>query len=334
MAYAPPALRRRARRRRIFVTVIILAVMLGLIGLAVRNRTDRRVAVDYLDTAKAIVDDERILSTRLEEIFTAVGDLERNDLLERLSEIAATSEELRAALDDAERSAAVAEAHGFLSVAVGAWDDAAALLEGAIVEVLDGEDEQTGDGMLRSAFDLLRIGDRAYFGFTQSLTELDPEIQVPTFGEVSFAGGDRSSLYDAMVVALRLRTILKLEGDHDVSLVVSIDPEPLVETNSVPIVPNSEIFVVNLVVSNEGNLVEELILVSLEGDPQSAEVEPISLQSIVPFLEPGQSTTIAFDVAELVTAGELYELRAAVQITEDDTPDNNSWSLVLVRNAE
>ena len=39
--------------------------------------------------------------------------------------------------------------------------------------------------MLRSAFDLLRIGDRAYFGFTQAVANLDPEIQVPAFGDVS-----------------------------------------------------------------------------------------------------------------------------------------------------
>jgi hypothetical protein len=209
-----------------------------------------------------------------------------------------------------------------------------AVLEPAIVEVLDGEDVQTGDAMLRSAFDLLRIGDRAYFGFTQAVANLDPEIQVPAFGDVSFAGGDRSSLYDASVVASRLRAILKLEGDHDVSLVVSIDPEPLVESGSVPIVPNADVFVVNLVVSNEGNLVEERILVSLDGNPQSPDVEPISLQSIVPFLDPGQSTTVSFDVSELIAPGQLYELRAGVEIAEDDTPDNNTWSLVLLRNPE
>jgi hypothetical protein len=263
-----------------------------------------------------------------------VGDLERNDLLERLAEIAATSAELRTALADTERAEPVAESHGFLTVGVGAWDDAMAALEPAVIEILDGEAEQTGDAMLRNAFDLLRIGDRAYFGFTESLSQLDPGVEVPVFAEVSFAGGDRSSLYDASVIAARLRTIFKLEGNHDVSLAVSIDPEPLVEEGSVPIVPNSEIFVVNLVVSNEGNLVEERILVMLDADPNSPDLELISLQSIIPFLEPGESTTVSFDVADLIAPGELYELRAEVQIAEDDTPDNNTWSLVLVRNAE
>ena len=87
-------------------------------------------------------------------------------------------------------------------------------------------------------------------------------------------------------------------------------------------------------ISNAGNLVEERILVSLEGDPQSADAEPIMLQSIVPILNPDESTTVTFDVSELVMPGEIYELRAAVSIAQDDALDNNTWSLVLVRNAE
>ena len=208
------------------------------------------------------------------------------------------------------------------------------LLESSVVEVLDGVDPQTGDSMLESAFDLLRIGDRAYFGFTDALSRLDPDLLGLEFGAVAFAGGERTALYEAPVLAARLRAILKLEGDHDVSVIASIEPEPLVEQGSVPIVPNGDTFIVNLVVSNGGNLVEELILVSLVGNPQSADVESISLQSIVPFLEPGSSTTVSFDVSDLIVPGELYELRAAVEIAQDDSIENNSWSLVLVRNSE
>ena len=334
MAYAPPALRRRTRRRRTLVTVIVVAVLFGIVALAVRSRTDRRVAVDYFDSVKAIVDDEAVLASRLAEIFTGVGDLERNDILERLAEIAAESAELRIALSEVELTNALGEAHGFLTVALSSWDDAMSLLEASLVEVLDGADLQTGESMLENAFDLLRIGDRAYFGFIDALSRLDPELLSLEFGAVGFAADERSALYDAPILAARLRAILKLEGDHDVSVIASIDPEPLVEQGSVPIVPNAETFIVNLVVSNAGNLVEELILVSLVGNPQSADVEQISLQSIVPFLDPGTSTTVSFDVSDLIVPGELYELRAEVQIAQDDSLENNSWSLVLVRNSE
>ena len=250
------------------------------------------------------------------------------------AEIAAESAELRIALSEVELTNALGEAHGFLTVALSSWDDAMSLLEASLVEVLDGADLQTGESMLENAFDLLRIGDRAYFGFIDALSRLDPELLSLEFGAVGFAADERSALYDAPILAARLRAILKLEGDHDVSVIASIDPEPLVEQGSVPIVPNAETFIVNLVVSNAGNLVEELILVSLVGNPQSADVEQISLQSIVPFLDPGTSTTVSFDVSDLIVPGELYELRAEVQIAQDDSLENNSWSLVLVRNSE
>jgi hypothetical protein len=334
MAYAPPALRRRARRRRTIVIILILATLAGVVALAVRYRTDRRVAIDYLDAVRAVAESEVLLSSGLQEVFAGVGDLERQDILERISELATTSSELRVGLAEVETTGAVGEAHGFLTVAVGAWDDALSLLEAAVVDVLDGPDEQTGDASLSGAFDLLRIGDRAYFGFTDAVMRLDAELVSQAFPDVAFAGGERAALYDSVVLASRLRGITKLEGDHDVSIIVTIDPEPLVQQGSIPVVPNSELFIVNLIVSNGGNLVEDRILVSLEGDPQSADVENISLQQLVPSLDPGTSTTVTFDVSELVVPGELYELRARAVIAQDDAPDNNSWSLVLVRNAE
>ncbi|MDJ0961355.1 MAG: hypothetical protein QNJ88_11895 [Acidimicrobiia bacterium] len=313
---------------------LILATLAGVIALAVRYRTDRRVAVDYLDAAKLIADDEQLLSAGLGEVFIGVGDLERQEILDRVEELASTSADVRDALAELETTAAVAEAHGFLTVAVGAWDDAFATMGDAIVEVLDGPDVQTGDAALRAAFDLLRIGDRAFFGFTEAVARIEADVMPPEYPAVAFAGGDRSALYDSVAIASRLRNIVKLEGDHDVSIIVTIDPEPLVQEGSIPIVPNAEQFIVNLVVSNEGNLLENRITVSLEGDPQSADVEMIDLQQLVPSLEAGSSTTVTFDVSDLVVPGELYELRARAIIPEDETPDNNSWSLVLVRNAE
>ncbi len=314
--------------------ILILVTLGGVVALAVQYRTDRRVAVDYLDAAKMVADDEQLLSAGLAEVFFGVGDLERQEILDRLEELAATSADVREELAGLETTGSVAESHGFLTVAVGAWDDSLAMMDDAIVEVLDGPDEQTGDARLRTAFDLLRVGDRAYFGFLGAVAQIESDIVIPEFPEVSFTGGERQALYDSAAIASRLRNIVKLEGDHDVSIIVTIEPEPLVQEGSIPIVPNDEQFIVNLVVSNEGNLVETRITVSLEGDPQSADVERIDLQQLVPSLEAGASTTVSFDISDLVVPGELYELRVRAIIAEDENPENNSWSLVLVRNAE
>ena len=136
------------------------------------------------------------------------------------------------------------------------------------------------------------------------------------------------------MIASRLRGIFKLEGEDDIALSVTIEPEPLVQEGAIPVVPNAELFLVNLVVSNEGNLAESRILVSLVGEPQSEDLEQVMLRSIVPSLEPGESTTVTFDVSDLIVPGEIYELRALAQIRQDDSPENNSWMLVLIRNSE
>jgi hypothetical protein len=334
MGYAPPALRRRSRRRRTLLILIILAALFGLIALALRYRTDERIAVDYFDATKLLADDQVVVADSLEGIFVEIGDLERPVILERIVELAAEVGRLRSELTDVEVTAAVAEPHGYLTVAFGSWDDGLSLLEGAVIEVLDGEDAATGDAALRAAYDLLRVGDRAYFGFQDSLTRVDQELVGQEYPRVSYVGGERAALYVADVIASRLRGIFKLEGEDDIALSVTIEPEPLVQEGQIPVVPNAELFLVNLVVSNEGNLAESRILVSLVGDPQSEDLEQVMLRSIVPSLEPGESTTVTFDVSDLIVPGEIYELRALAQIRQDDSPENNSWMLVLIRNSE
>ena len=52
----------------------------------------------------------------------------------------------------------------------------------------------------------------------------------------------------------------------------------------------------------------------------------------LPFLEPGQATTVLFPDFVLVPAV-VYELQATVDIPDDDVPDNNSWELIFIQNA-
>jgi hypothetical protein len=333
MAYAPPALRRRSRRRRTLAVVLVLAVLVAAVALAVRYRTDERIATDYLAMAREVADREATLSTGLEEVLRGVGTLERPDILERLATFSQTSAELRSELGGVDLTPAIAEVHGFLTVAVTSWDDALASLEGAVVEILDGEEVATGAGMLDIAFRSLRVGDRAYSEFQDALTRLEPGLVVDEFATVSYAGGERSELYDSDVLAERLRRILRLGGDHDVALTGILEPEPLVQEGSLPIVPAGDMFLVQLVVSNTGNVDEASILVSLRMTPRDAAEEPITLQNIVPFLEPGEATTVSFDLTDEVTPGSLYELQAAASIAEDADPENNEWTLVFMRNA-
>jgi hypothetical protein len=326
-------MRRQSRRRRTVAILLAMATILGVVALAVRYRTERRTIVDYLDAAKALVDQEVLLAGGLEDVFAAIGTQERPMILDRLASLATTSAGLRQGLADQVIAAPIGEANGYLSVAVAAWDDSLATLEPAVVEVLDADDVLVGEAMLQDAFSGMRVGDRAYQGFLESITLLDPQLVTQEFAVLAFVGGGRDVLYDAPVLAERFRVALNLEGDHDLALTGTVEPEPLVEDGSVPVVPLSDTFIVTLVVSNDGNLAEQRIEVAVELTPPGGE-DAFSVTQILPFLEPGASTTVAFDMSDEVVPGGVYELHAAVTIAEDDTTENNTWTLVFMRNAE
>jgi hypothetical protein len=313
--------------------LLVMATILGVVALAVRYRTERRTIVDYLDAAKALVDQEVLLADGLEAVFTAIGTQERPMILDRLASMATTSAGLRQELAGQVIAAPIGEANGYLSVAVAAWDDSLAALEPAVVEVLDADDVIVGEAMLQDAFSGLRVGDSAYQGFLQSIMLLDPELATQEFAAVAFVGAGRDGLYDAQLLAERFRVALNLEGDHDLALTGTVEPEPLVEDGSVPVVPLSDTFIVTLVVSNDGNLAEQRIEVAVELTPPRGE-DAFSVTQILPFLEPGASTTVAFDMSAEVVPGGVYELHATVTIAEDDTTDNNTWTLVFMRNTE
>jgi hypothetical protein len=333
MAYAPPALRRRSRRRRNLVIVVILAAIIAAVALAVRYRTDERIAMDYLTRAREVAEAEMSLAGDLEEVLRGIGTMERPEIVERLLAFSEDSAQLRSDLAEADLTGSIAEVHGFLTVSVTAWDDALGSLEAAVVEILDSEDATTGASLLDTAFSSLRVGDRAYFGFQRAVAELDPELVTEDFPTVSYTGGERTDLYDSEVLAERLRAIRRLGGDHDVALTGILDPEPLLQEGSLPIVPASETFLVQLVVSNTGNVDEASILITLQLTPRDAAQDPITLQNIVPFLEPDEATTISFDLTSEVIPGSLYELQAMASIAEDADLDNNEWELVFLRNA-
>jgi hypothetical protein len=311
--------------------LVIVAVVFGIIALAVRYRTERRDSVDYMAIVKDIADDQVVMASGLADLFTTLGELERPDILDRIQRLSAESDDLIDALDAAIVTAAVGEVNGFFVVALSSWDKALAALETAIVEVLDGEgDGRLGESMLSDAFADLRVGDRAYEAFRASLTRLDEELVTREYPEFGYVAGDREILYDAAVIANHLRTTLHFEENRDVSVRATTDPEPLGSENGVRVVPDSESFAVQVVVTNEGNVAAELITISLQlvgaGDAGSDE-----RSEIVAVLEPGEATTVLFSDFVLVPAV-AYELRVMAEIPDDDVPDNNTWDLIFIRN--
>ncbi len=137
-------------------------------------------------------------------------------------------------------------------------------------------------------------------------------------------------MYDAVLVTDRLQSTLRFEENRDVSVRATTDPEPLRSDDGLRIIPDSESFSVQAVVTNEGNVAAELITVSIRlvaagGDTSDERSE------IVAVLEPGEATTVSFE--DFVLAPSVaYELEVSAQIPDDDVPDNNVWEIIVVRN--
>jgi hypothetical protein len=330
MAYPPLSSSRRPRRRATIAILIIVGLVIGIIALAVRYRTERRDSVDYFALAKEIADDQVLIASGLADLFTTLGDLERPDILDRVSGLGAESEAMRKLLDSATVTAAVGRANGYLTVATASWDEALNALDEAIIEILDGEgDGRRGEVMLGSAFDDLRVGDRAYQLFRESLDDLEPDLVTRDYPDFGYVSGDREILYDAAVIANHLRTTLRFEENRDISVRATTEPEPLGSENGVHVVPDSDSFSVQVVVTNEGNVTAELITVALRLSSIGAGSEERS--EIVAVLEPGEATTVLFADFVLVP-GVVYELQLDAMIPDDDVPDNNVWELTFIRN--
>jgi hypothetical protein len=333
MAYPPLAASRRPRRRRAtFVILVLLGLAVAVIFLAVRYRTERRDSVDYLAAAKEVSDRHANLAGSLAELFTNLGEMERPDILERLTDLSDESATTRVLLASETVTAAVGEANGFFLVALTSWDRALDALDDAVVEVIDGDpDGRAGDAMLAEAFDDLRVGDRAYDLFRDEVRRLDQDLVTWTYADFGYTADDRDVLYDSVVVAGHLRTTLRFVENLDVSIRATTDPEPLGADGGVRIVPDSESFSVQAVVTNEGNVAAELITVTLELAAAGSS-SPEQRSEIVAILEPGEATTVQF--ADLpLEPGVAYELQVSAVVGDDDAPENNTWGLIFVRNA-
>lgn len=332
--YGPP---RRSRRRRNIVIAVVLLVIIGVLTLAVRYRTERRESIDYLETAEEIAVLHSSLADRLGALLQGLGQEDRPSVVLRLETLAVEARDARKLLEDAVVTRAVAKVSGSMAVAVQAWNDAIVGIDDAMVAILDAEDgDQSGDEELRAAFELLRLGDRAYQGVLEGVAGLDPELVPTAFPEVSYTAAEYAGLYDATIIAERLRRVPALSEVVDVAIVGTTVPEPVSEgVGGIWSVPASDSFVVEITVSNNGNVAAENVnvVVTLQQLASSDKIDPLG--RVIPAIDAGASEVITF--TDLVPeAGLVYTLTATATLPEGvvDPTDDNSWTLSFERNAE
>ncbi len=329
----PLAVDRRARRRRNLLLLVILAIVVALVVLAVRYRTEERQTSDFLALAEELADGEMEMSASLTGLLTDIGDLERPDIIARLETLAERSNAVRDRLEDeAVVPRPAAKVSGLFSVAVDSWTVAVGGLAQAFTAVLDSDNgDETGDRMLARAFEDLRVGDAAYRSFLEEVDAIDPELVTRDFPTVAFASGDAEPLFDATVIAARLRAIRKLAETHDVAVTANTEPEAVTDGNGVHVLPVAESYTVLAVVTNEGNVGEESIEVSLRLLAPTAGTPPIEATELIPFLDAGEATTVPFEALSLAP-GLLYELRIVASISDDADAQDNTFELPFFTN--
>lgn len=337
MAYSDFAPPRRSRRRRNVALLIVLAVVIGVVALAVRYRTERQESIDYLTVASSVAARHQDMAQRLGSLLQNPGAEDRPALLQRLETLSTEARTARQALSELTPTRPIAEPAGFITIAAREWEEAIATLNEAMVAVLDAEEgDRTGDDELQRAFDLFRVGDAAYAGFLDSVSRVGTDLVPAEFPDVSYAGGEYAPLYAGSVLADRLRQIGTLSEDRSIQLKASTVPEPVNEgSTGIWTIPASDAFGLEATVSNTGNVVVEkvTVLVTLTKANSAEAISPIS--QLIPSIDAGESKKVVFEDLPVVP-GEVYTITAEAMPEDgvDATPDDNTFSLVFERNAE
>ncbi len=325
-------LKRSARRRRRLALFFTLAVMVSLIVLAVRYRTENRQTLDYLGLVDEIVQEELVVAQTLRDLFGSLVSTDRPEIVARIELLGEQTSELADLLEEAEVTRAAAELHGFMAVAVGAWHQGIDSLDEAVVEVMEQPDDAvTPPPAFVEAVMQLRIGDQAYASFREGVLLLETDVPPPDFPQVAFIDGEDPT--DVESVARRLRLRRSFGERHDVSVTANTLPEPTGDRNGVAVLPFSDTFDVTAIVTNAGNVLQEEIEVTLILAVGGAErVEPFLERRFIAALEPGSSKPLEFASLNLEPET-LYTLQVSVSIVDDAEPDNNVWEVVFATNA-
>jgi hypothetical protein len=329
MAYRAYPSDRRFRRRRWLLIIVSLVAIIAVIAILVSRRTEQRGAVEFFAAADESAAIHLKASAELESALEAIGLIDRQDLTRRLESVVEAAAEADELLD-LEVPSGIGNSYGTMTVASTSWRVGTADLGRAIVGVMDGEDPvEEAQEQLQSALDLLRVGDVAYSVFLASLSDLPDDIEVPSFSEVTYINPDAQPLlYDAQTLVLRIVSSYVLSPHRDVAVSGMTVPEPIGESEGIPVVPFSESLDIQAVVSNVGNEDEPAVAVKLEIVEFDTK-EAIADSELVTDLVAGSSTSVTFADVDIAPGG-LYQVKVSVTIPEDIDPDNDVWEMTFI----
>ncbi len=324
---------RRRRRRGFWLAALLTVVGLSFLSMGV-VRSDTRTLAAYVDGARSVADTEARLASSFQDLVVRVGEVERPALIATLSELEERTAEAVTSLPPAdERPESVAEAHGFLSVALTSWRDGLARFRRALLVVVDQPEDPSGSLELQGALADLGVGDRAYGRFRELAAQLrqDLDVESAELPEVRFLPSEPSPVFSSQGIVERAGGSEKLALRRDVALaMVRLEPGPIGERDGIPLVPSLAPLDVQVGVINLGNQTETGLVVSLrlergEGTP------PFEGREVVEELEPGASKTLTFESIG-ASPGQPSRLLVTVDPVEGEVAlEDNTQELSFIR---
>ncbi len=333
MTYRSYRPNRRSKRRRWLLIVVTLAAVIASVAFLVTRQTDQRGTVEFF----AAVDEAAMLhaeaSAELESALFGIGGIPRQDLLTRLDRITETAQSADALLE-IEVPNAVATSHGAVSTASASWTAGVVEIERAITSIMDDSISDESSAGMQDGIDLLRVGDRAYELFLESLEGPYEGVDISLLKPVVYVNPSVQDplIYDPLTLTIRVSVSYDLAPQHNVAVTGQLNPEPVGDRVGIPLVPYSETVDLTAIVSNTGNDVEPTVLVELEVLNADTN-DRVTLTETIADLVGGGSSSVTFADLDIVPGG-LYQLKLTVTITEDSRPDDDLWKITFIRNGE
>jgi hypothetical protein len=305
-----------------------------LIALGISSAgSDTRVEIEYLDR---IADQSEQLALGGDALRDVVSRLSRIDRPELVTVIDDLREDIAAGIElivEEPPSAELFAVRSLYRVALQEWSTGVAQFGAGILQAADNPEDQAAASLIASAVTALSAGDDLYADLITELERLDVRDPVKAMRMVVLTPADGNAVALGLTYAEAARSRnngLALRPGLAVSQIIA-SPDWQLNPDDVVIMPATDEATFSVIISNTGNIIsqpEELVL-TLTGV-----AEPVTLTAIVDPLAPLAQTTIQFDPIPVVS-GELYEVVAAINVTDIDSSfEDNEVRVVFQVNSE
>ncbi len=313
MVFDPP--RRRRRAWRWMVPVLLVAI--ALIALSASGAGgDARAEIEYLNEMSAQVEAIALGGESLQSIATRLSTIDRPELDVVIDDLRADLAEAMEFGDQDPPSTELFAIRSLYRLALRAWDSGAGNFGEGVLAAADNPSDPTPVDTIANSIVSMRSGDRLFADLLVEIDRADVPDPVTPFRSVALSPGEGPAVSLAVSYSLAARSStngLALRPGLGLSQLVA-SPEWQINPDDLVIMPATEAATFSVVVSNTGNLVsvEEQIVLTFAGG-----ADPVEISALVPQLEPGAQTTVAFDPIPVVP-GETYEVMVEVIVSDID----------------